>query len=332
MARRVRLLNSLALLSLLAPLFSALSACSDGSSGSSNQHERRLVIGFSPIVSWGGWSGANADSVRNAARDAHMDVLLEDARQSQETQVATLRSFVRQRVDVIVFSPVVESGWDLVLSEIRSARIPVILMDRNIEVSDDSLFVAHVGSDFIEEGRRAGRWLLEHTRDESGEIPILELRGSDGSAPANDRKLGFAQAIAADRRYRIVESQSGDFFRPRARMITSNYLAGEGHHLRVIFAHNDGMALGGIEALEAAGLKPGSDVLVIGIEGSRQGLEAIVAGKLNVSVECNPLMGPQIIALAKDAAAGKEVPRRVLMEETVFTRENAAAELPKRAY
>jgi simple sugar transport system substrate-binding protein len=316
---------------LLALLCAVLTACSGGSNGSGDRRQR-LVLGFSPIVSWGGWSGASADSVRKSARDAHMDVLLEDARHSQENQVATLRSFVAQRVDVIVFSPVVESGWDIVLNEIRSAGIPVILMDRNIEVSDDSLYAAHVGSDFIEEGRRAGRWLLEHTRDETGEIAILELRGSDGSAPANDRKLGFAQAIAGDNRYRIVESQSGDFFRPRARVITANYLAREGHHVRVIFAHNDGMALGGIDALEAAGLKPGTDVLVIAVEGSREGLEAIVAGKMNVSVECNPLMGPQIIALARDAAAGRDVPRHVVTQETVFTRENAAEELPKRAY
>ena len=144
--------------------------------------------------------------------------------------------------------------------------------------------------------------------------------------------MGFAQAIAGDPRYRIVRSQSADFHRPRARIVTAEFLASAGRRLRVVFAHNDGMALGAIDALEAAGLKPGSEVLVIAIEGSRQGLEAIVAGKLNVSVECNPLMGPQLIALAKDAAAGKPVPRRVVTHETVFTRENAAAELPKRPY
>ncbi len=324
-------MNFLVLLILIA-LYAILSGCTDGSTGGGAENGRRLVLGFSPIVSRGGWSGANADSVRNAAREANMDVLMEDTKYRQENQVATLRSFVRQRVDVIVFAPVVESGWDLVLREIRSAGIPVILMDRHLEVNDTSLYVSHVGSDFVEEGRRAGRWLLEHTRDESGEIAILELRGSDGSAPANDRKLGFAQAIGDDARYRIVESQSGNFFRAPARAITANYLAGKGHRVRVIFAHNDSMALGGIDAVEAAGLKPGSDVLVIAIEGSRPGLEAIVAGKLNVSVECNPLVGPQLIAVARDAASGKPVPRRVVTQETVFTRENAAAELPKRAY
>jgi len=332
MTRRGRPLASLLLLTLLVPPLANLSACTDGSSSADAKRERRLVLGFSPVVSWGGWNGANADSVRNAARASNMDVLMEDTHYRQENQVATLRSFVRQQVDVIVFAPVVESGWDLVLREIRSAGIPVILMDRHIEVNDQSLYVSHVGSDFVEEGRRAGRWLVEHTKDEPGEIAILELRGSEGSTPANDRKLGFAQAIEGDPRYRIVESKSGDFFRARARVITATYLAGEGPRVRAIFAHNDGMALGGIDAVEAAGLKPGSDVLVIAVEGSREGLEAIVAGKLNASVECNPLVGPQLIAVAKDAASGKQVPRRVVTEETVFTRENAESELPKRAY
>jgi len=322
----------LILLMLFAPLLAVLPACTDGSKSAGTDRERRLVLGFSPVVSWGGWSGANADSVRDSARDSDMDVIMEDTRYRQENQVATLRSFIRQRVDVIVFAPVVESGWELVLREIRSAGIPVILMDRHIEVSDTSLYASHVGSDFVEEGRRAGRWLLEHTRDEPGEINILELRGSEGSTPANDRKLGFAEVIKDDPRYRIVESKSGDFFRARARVITANYLAGKGHRIRAIFAHNDGMALGGIDAVEAAGLKPGSDVLVIAIEGSRDGLEAIIAGKLNASVECNPLVGPQLIAVAKDAAKGKQVPRRVVTQETVFTRENAEAELPKRTY
>jgi ABC-type sugar transport system substrate-binding protein len=300
--------------------------------GESTAEPKPLVLGFSPIVSWGTWNGANADSIRKASREAGIELRLEDARTNQETQVAALRAFVSQRVDVIAFSPVVESGWDVVLNEIRSAHIPVILMDRNIEVSDEGLYVSLVGSDFVEEGRRAGRWLLEHTRDETGDITILELQGSVGAAPSNDRRLGFAETISADRRYRMVRSQSADFHRNRAREITAAFLAGEGRHLRVLFAHNDSMALGGVDAIEAAGLKAGSDVLVIAIEGSREGLEAIVAGKLNVSVECSPLLGPQLIEVVQDVAAGKPVPRRVITQESVFTRENAAAALATRTY
>ncbi len=237
-----------------------------------------------------------------------------------------------QRVDVIAFSPVVETGWEVVLREIRSAGIPVILMDRTIEVSDDSLYVSLIGSDFVEEGRRAGRWLLEHTRDVPGEIGIVELQGTVDSAPANDRNQGFFEVLAPDRRYRMIRSESADFDRARARELMAEFLQANGPGIRVLFAHSDTMALGAIEAIEAAGFKPGSDILVISIEGSRKGLEAIVAGKLNVSVECSPLLGPQLMAVVKELAAGKPVPRRVITQESVFTRENAAAELPNRAY
>ena len=320
MRRRVRQKYTLALLTLL----SLLGSCSDGSS--------RLVLGFSQLVAEANWNAANTESIRKAALDAGVELRLQDAQRSQEKQMAALRSFVSQRVDVIAFSPVVETGWEGVLREIRSAKIPVILLDRAIEVTDDSLYVSLIGSDFVEEGRRAGRWLLEHTRDMPGEIDIVELEGTVGSAPANDRKQGFAEVIAADRRYRIVRSQSADFDRARARHVMAGFLETDGHRIRVLFAHSDTMALGGVEAIESAGFKPGSDILVISIEGSRKGLEAIVAGKLNVSVECSPLLGPQLMTVVKEAAAGKPVPRRVVTEETVFTRENAASELPHRAY
>ena len=313
-------------------LLSLVVGCSDGKSDLGAQGKPQLVLGLSQVVAEANWDIANAESIREAAREAGVDLRLEDARRSQENQVAALRSFVRQRVDVIAFSPVVESGWESVLREIRFAGIPVVLMDRDIEVSDDSLYVSLIGSDFVEEGRRAGRWLLEHTRDMPGEIDIVELQGTVGSAPANDRKIGFAEVIAADRRYRIIRSQSAGFDRTRAREIMAEFLRAEGKRIRVLFAHSDTMALGAIEAIEEAKLDPGTDILVIAIEGSRRGLEAIVAGKLNLAVECSPLLGPQLAAVVRDLAAGKSVPRRVVTRETVFTRENAAAELPKRAY
>jgi galactofuranose transport system substrate-binding protein len=309
-----------------------LCGCSDGTGNRGADSDSKVVLGFSPVVSVGNWAGANAESIRKAARDAGIELRLEDADHSQEAQVASLRSFVAQHVDVIAFSPVVETGYEGVLREIRSAGIPVILMDRNIDVSDDSLYMSLVGSDFVEEGRRAARWLLEQTRDMPGDIDIVELQGTVGSAPANDRKQGFAEVIAAERRYRIVRSQSANFELVRARQIMTEWLKLEGGRIRVLFSHNDSMALGGIEAIEAAGLRPGIDVLVIAIEGSRRGLEAIVAGKLNVAVECSPMLGPQLMAVVQDVAAGKTVPRRVVIQESVFTRENAAAELPNRAY
>jgi galactofuranose transport system substrate-binding protein len=332
MSRRVRQKNSLAPLALASLLSLLLCGCSDGGGDYGARGKTQVVLGFSQIVAEANWNRANTESIRDAAREADIKLQLEDAERSQEKQVAQLRAFVSQRVDVIAFSPVVESGWEAVLRETRAAGIPVILMDRQIEVNDDSLYASLIGSDFVEEGRQAARWLLAHTRDVPGEIDIVELQGTVGSAPANDRKQGFAEVIAADRRYRIIRSQTGDFERARAREIMAGFLQVEGRRIRVLFAHSDTMALGGIEAIEGAGLKPGSDILVISIEGSRKGLEAIVAGKLNVTVECSPLLGPQLMAVVQDLAAGKAVPRRVITQENVFTRENAAAALPNRAY
>jgi simple sugar transport system substrate-binding protein len=335
MARRVRHQTSpapLALLALVSLWFSMVSGCSDGPGDKAAERRPQLVLGFSQIVAKANWNTANTESIRKAALDAGVELRLEDAHRSQENQVATLRSFVSQRVDVIAFSPVVETGYEGVLREIRAAKIPVILLDRTIEVSDDTLYASLIGSDFVEEGRRAGRWLLQNTRQVPGEIDIVELRGTVGSAPANDRKQGFAEVIATDPRYRIIRSESGDFDRVRAREVMAGFLQAEGRRIRVLFAHGDSMALGAIDAIEAAGFKPGSDILVISIEGSRKGLEAIVAGKLNLSVECSPLLGPQLMTVVKDLAAGKPVPRRVITQEFMFTRENAAVELPKRAY
>jgi simple sugar transport system substrate-binding protein len=327
MSRRDPQIRCFALLALL----SFLGSCSEGA-GHHGERRGPLVLGFSQLVAQANWNSANTESISKAARDARIELRMEDAHRSQERQVATLRSFIDQHVDVIAFSPVVESGWEGVLREIRAAGIPVILVDRQIETSDDSLYVSHVGSDFVEEGRRAARWLLENTRDVPGEIGIAELQGSVGSAPANDREQGFAEIIVTDRRYRVIRSKSANFDRARAREVMAEFLQAEGRRIRVLFAHSDTMALGAIEAIEAAGLKPGRDILVLSIEGKREALQAIVAGKLNVTVECSPLLGPQLMAVVKDVAAGNPVPRRVLTQESVFTRENAAAELPNRAY
>jgi ABC-type sugar transport system substrate-binding protein len=317
---------------MLALLTSMLWGCSDGAGNYDAERKTPVVLGFSQLTAEANWNAANTESIRKAARDAGVELRLEDAQRSREKQVASLRSFVSQRVDVIAFSPVVETGWEVVLREIRSAGIPVILMDRTIEVGDESLYVSLVGSDFVQEGRRAARWLLEHIRDAPGEIGIAELQGSVDSAPANGRSRGFFEILAPDRRFRLIRSESADFNRTRARELMTEFLKSSGRRVRVVFAHSDTMALGAIEAIEAAGFKAGSDILVISIEGSRNGLEAIVAGKLNVSVECSPLLGPQLMEVVKDVAAGRPVLRRVVTQEAVFTRDNAAAELPNRAY
>ena len=305
----------------------AFTGCAKKDAGDKGQ----IVLGFSQIGAESEWRTANTNSIQQAATDAGITLKFSDAQQKQENQIKAIRSFIAQGVDVIAFSPVVETGWEPVLREARAANIPVILTDRAVEVSDDSLYLSLIGSDFVEEGRRAGRWLLENTADRKGDIRIVELQGTVGSAPATDRKKGFQEVIAADPRYQIVRSQTGDFTRAGGKEVMEAFLKAE-KNINVLFAHNDDMAIGAIQAIEEAGLKPGKDITIVSIDGVKGAFEAMMAGKLNASIECNPLLGPLLMAAVKDVVAGKAIPKRVVTEESVFTEANAAAALPSRKY
>jgi ABC-type sugar transport system substrate-binding protein len=306
-------------------------ACSGGDPKPQNQ-DKPIVLGFSQIGAESEWRTANTASIQSAAPEAGITLRFSDAQQKQENQIKALRSFIAQRVDVIAFSPVVETGWETVLREAKTANIPVILTDRAVQVSDDSLYLSLIGSDFVEEGRKAGRWLLENTKNTAGDINIVELQGTVGSAPANDRKKGFGEIIAADPRYKIIRSQTGDFTRAKGKEVMEAFLKAEGKKINVLFAHNDDMAIGAIQAIEEAGLKPGSDITIISIDGVKGAFEAMIAGKLNVTVECSPLLGPQLMAAVKDVVAGKPIPKRIVTEESVFPKETAAQVLPSRKY
>jgi simple sugar transport system substrate-binding protein len=275
----------------------ALVACSGGEPKSpAGDGAKPIVLGFSQIGAESEWRTANTASIQSAASEAGIKLRFSDAQQKQENQIKALRSFIAQRVDVIAFSPVVETGWETVLREAKAAKIPVILTDRAVEVSDSSLYLSLIGSDFVEEGRKAGRWLLENMKSVQGDINIVELQGTVGSAPANDRKKGFAEIIAAEPRYKIIRSQTGDFTRAKGKEVMEAFLKAEGNKINVLFAHNDDMAIGAIQAIEEAGLKPGTDITIISIDGVKGAFEAMIAGKLNVTVECSPLLGPQLMA------------------------------------
>jgi ABC-type sugar transport system substrate-binding protein len=292
-----------------------------------------LVIGFSQVGAESEWRTANTRSIKEAAKQQNITLRFADAQQRQENQVKAIRSFIAQRVDIIAFSPVVESGWETVLREAKAAKIPVILTDRAVNVSDTSLYTTFIGSDFVEEGRRAGRWLLERAKKTPERtFNIVELQGTVGSAPAIDRKKGFEEVIKGNPKLKIARSQTGDFTRTKGKEVMEAFLKAQGKNIDVMYAHNDDMAIGAIQAIEEAGLKPGVDILVISIDGVKGAFQAMVAGKLNVTVECNPLLGPQLMAAAKDVAAGKPVAKRITVVEGVFPAEVAARELPNRKY
>lgn len=295
--------------------------------------QKPLVMGFSQVGAESEWRTANSNSIKDAAKKAGITLKFADAQQKQENQVKAIRSFIAQKVDVIAFSPVVESGWETVLREAKAAKIPVILTDRAVTVSDPNLFASFIGSDFVEEGRRAGRWLLERAKKmPNATINIVELQGTVGSAPALDRKSGFEQVIVVNPKLKIIRSQTGDFTRSKGKEVMEAFLKAQGKNIQVLYAHNDDMAIGAIQAIEEAGLKPGQDILVISIDGVKGAFEAMIAGKLNVTVECNPLLGPQLMQLAADVVAGKTVQKRITTLEAVFPAEVAAKEFPNRKY
>ncbi|TXK43577.1 ABC transporter substrate-binding protein [Nonomuraea sp. C10] len=290
-----------------------------------------IVMGFSQVGAESGWRTANTKSVQDSAKEAGITLKFSDAQQKQENQIKAIRSYIQQKVDVIAFSPVVESGWDTVLKEAQGANIPVILTDRAVDSADTSLYKTFLGSDFVEEGKKAGQWLVEEYKDASDTVNIVELQGTTGSAPANDRKSGFAEVIGADPKFKIIASQTGDFTRAKGKEVMEAFLKAH-PDIDVLYAHNDDMGLGAIEAIEGAGKVPGKDIKIITVDAVKDGMQALADGKINYIVECSPLLGPQLMDLAKKVVAGESVPARVVTEETTFTQEQAKEALPSRQY
>jgi ABC-type sugar transport system substrate-binding protein len=312
----------------------ALTACgggSDAGGGAGGGSDDGITMGFAQVGAESGWRTANTKSVQDSAKEAGIELKFSDAQQKQENQIKAIRSYIQQQVDVIAFSPVVESGWDTVLKEAKDADIPVILTDRSVDSSDTSLYKTFLGSDFVEEGKKAGDWLVEDSASTDGPINIVELQGTTGAAPAIDRKEGFEAAIAADPDLKIVQSQTGDFTRSGGKQVMEAFLKNT-PDIDVVYAHNDDMGLGAIEAIEAAGKVPGKDIKIITVDAVKDGMTALSEGKINYIVECNPLLGDQLMDLAEKVVAGEEVPARVVTEESAFTPEQAKEVLASREY
>ncbi|HET9594784.1 MAG TPA: ABC transporter substrate-binding protein [Anaeromyxobacteraceae bacterium] len=321
---------------LLGASSAVLFAIALGVSGTARAAEKKITLGFSQIGAESEWRTANTQSIKDAAAAAGINLKFSDAQQKQENQIKAIRSFIAQKVDVIAFSPVVETGWEPVLREAKAAKIPVILSDRAVDTKDDSLWVSFMGSDFVEEGRRAANWLLGYAPVKDlaakGTVNIVELQGTVGSAPAIDRKKGFEDVLKAHPNYKVIRSQTGDFTRAKGKEVMEAFLKAEGKNINVLYAHNDDMAIGAIQAIEEAGLKPGKDIVIVSIDAVKGAFEAMMAGKLNATIECSPLLGPQLMAAVKDLKAGKTLPKRIVTQEGVFPAEVAAAEYPKRKY
>ncbi|MGW4404305.1 ABC transporter substrate-binding protein [Nonomuraea sp. NPDC004702] len=315
----------------LAGLTAMSVASCGGGSGGSGGGDGSITMGFAQVGAESGWRTANTKSVQDSAKNAGVTLKFSDAQQKQENQIKAIRSYIQQKVDVIAFSPVVESGWDTVLKEAKDAKIPVILTDRAVDSKDTSLYKTFLGSDFVEEGKKAGQWLVQEYKDAKDPVNIVELQGTTGSAPANDRKAGFAQVIGADPKFKVIASQTGDFTRAKGKEVMEAFLKSN-PDIDVLYAHNDDMGLGAIEAIEGAGKVPGKDIKIITVDAVKDGMQALADGKINYIVECSPLLGPQLMDLAKKVVKGEQVPARVVTEETTFTQEQAKQVLSSRQY
>ena len=290
--------------------------------------KKPATVGFSQVGAESAWRTAETESIKSEAEKRGVNLKFSDAQGKQENQIRAVRSFIAQGVDAIILAPVVETGWGPVLQEAKRAKIPVVLVDRGIK-GDDSLYATLIASDFVEEGRLAGEWLAKKANGKAG---IVELQGTPGSAPALDRKKGFEQAIAKQPGMKIIASQSGDFRRSQGKEVMEALIKKHANEITAVYAHNDDMALGAIQALEESGRKPGNDVIVVSVDGVKDAFNAMVAGKLNCSVECNPLLGPMAFDAVEKALAGEKLPKRTVVQDKVFDQSNAKEVLPTRQY
>ena len=299
---------------LAASLFSAASAAD-------------MTVGFSQIGSESGWRAAETTLTKQQAEQRGIDLKFADAQQKQENQIKALRSFIAQGVDAILVAPVVATGWDEVLQEAKDAEIPVILLDRTVDAPQD-LYMTAVTSDLVHEGKVAGQWLVDTVAGKP--CNVVELQGTTGSSPAIDRKKGFEEALAGKDNLKIIRSQTGDFTRTKGKEVMESFLKAEdgGKNICALYAHNDDMAVGAIQAIKEAGLKPGTDILVVSIDAVPDIFQAMAAGEANATVELTPNMaGPAFDALEAFRKDGKVPPKWIQTESKLYTQADDPAKV-----
>lgn len=292
--------------------------------------QAKLVVGFAQTGAESVWRMANSASIKAEAEKQGIDLRFVDAQSSVENQTKAVRQFVTDKVDAIVLAPLVVSGWEPVLQEAKAAGIPVIIMDRKI-VADASLYATFIGSDFFKEGQMAAEWVLAHAGTKR---KIVELQGEPGSSAANERQRAFASTMAgrANEGFKIIARKVANFRRDQGRQAMAGLLAAHGPDVEIVFAHNDDMALGAIEAIEAAGRRPGQDIIVVSIDAIKTAVEAVAAGKLNCTVECNPLFGPKVMDAVVRLTSGGTVMKETFNKDIVIDASNVVQLLPGRQY
>lgn len=296
-----------------------------------------IVVGFSQLGSESVWRTAHTASIQEAlTKEKGYFLLYSNARQKQENQIKEIRSYISQRVDYIVFSPVTQDGWETVLQEAKDAGIPVILVDRMVNVSDPSLYTTWIGMDAVEEGREAGIWLETYLQKENRSeesINIVVLEGTPGSSAQAGRTMGFAEIAAKHSNWNILEQTNGEFTTTKGKEVMLSMLR-KYDDIDVIVSQNDDMTFGVIEALQEQGISYGvsGDTAIISHDAVYGALEMVKEGKINVDIECNPLQGQYVAEVIQMLERGETVEKRYVVEGDVFTQENVEAVLGDRKY
>lgn len=294
--------------------------------------ENLIVVGVSQLGSESGWRTANTESVQTAfTKKNGYFLLFNNARQKQENQFKAIRSFISRRVDYIVFAPVVETGWETVLTEAKEAGIPVILMDRSIDVEDKSLYITLVGSNSVEEGEKAGRWLeaeLEEKGRSEESINIVILKGTQGASAQVGRTVGFSTIASEHSNWNILDQEYADFTSAKGKEVMESFLR-KYPDIDVVISQNDDMTFGALEAIKESGRTVGIDgeITMISFDAVREALEMVAEGTINVDIECNPDQGKYISEVIRMLEAGEEIEKEYYVEEDVFTIDNVTEEL-----
>ena len=320
------------LLAVLLCLLLCLSACGQPQEQAAAPEETLVMVGFSQVGAESDWRRANTASMESALSPVNGYRLdLKDAQQKQEQQIVDIYNFINQGVDYIVLAPTTERGWETILSRVKDSGIPVIIVDRMIEIEDDSLFTCWVGSDFRKEGDTAVAWMEEHFGDQP--LNIVHLQGNIGSSAQIGRTEGLEAGLAAHSNWTLAFRAPGDFTQAKGQelmeeVIEKGLLApADSGTINVIYSENDNMSYGAIDALKNAGLKPGEDVYIISFDAANAALHLILKGEISYDVECNPLHGPRVQNLIEQLKEGKTPPKYTYVEETAFSKDNLTEEL-----
>lgn len=300
-------------------------------------YENNITVGFSQLGSESIWREAHSQSIISAlSQENGFSLEFNNARQKQENQIKAIRGFISQRVDYIAFSPVTEQGWDTVLAEAREVNIPVIVVDRKIKTKDDTLYTTWVGTDAVEEGKKAGEWLEKYVEEKLSwkkEINIVVLMGTMGSSAQLGRSQGFNEIYSRHKNWKIIDQQSADFTTAKGKEVMSDYI-NKHDNIDVIISQNDDMTFGVIEALDEAGISygEGKRIAIVSFDAVNHALKLVQEGKINVDIECNPDQGEYIADIIKKLDNGEAVNKQNTVDEQIFTKENVDEFIDSRAY